>query len=238
MTHAFILFHVVCATLGLLSGFLSLAFRKGSGLHRAAGTIFFVSMVGMTTSAAFIATFLRPEMINVVAASLTLYLVSTGRQAGRRRDGKTGIFDTGALLFILAVATGAVIAGVLNANGFGRPTSGVPTAMFFIFAFVALLCAVTDIRMLARGELSGLRRIARHVWRMSLAMLITTFSFYPGQAKLMSKSLRATNLLFVPHVLLIGSMIFWLVRISARRGGQRNAATRQPARPFDNEVAA
>jgi uncharacterized membrane protein len=40
-----VLFHVCNAVVGLLSGFLSTLFQNGSGLHRVAGNIFFVSML-------------------------------------------------------------------------------------------------------------------------------------------------------------------------------------------------
>src|SRR6266542_2312625 len=37
--------HVFSAAVGLLAGFMAMLFRKGSGLHGAAGTIFFLSML-------------------------------------------------------------------------------------------------------------------------------------------------------------------------------------------------
>ena len=36
--------HICGAVVGLLSGFMAMTFRKGSGLHGAAGSVFFVSM--------------------------------------------------------------------------------------------------------------------------------------------------------------------------------------------------
>ena len=56
---------------------------------------------------------------------------------------------------------------------------------------------------------------------MSLALLFATASFYPGQARLFPKWLRATNLLYIPHVLLIGAMFFFLYRFSARKRVQQ-----------------
>lgn len=67
--------------------------------------------------------------------------------------------------------------------------------------------------MIVRGGITGGRRVARHLWRMGLALLIATMSLYPGQAKLFSKALRDTNLLFIPMLLLVASMIFWLFRV-------------------------
>ncbi|MCU1348122.1 MAG: hypothetical protein JWO56_1152, partial [Acidobacteria bacterium] len=95
--------HIAGATLGLLSGFLALFFRKGSGWHGAAGTVFFASMLGMTTSAVYIAAFIRPQMANVIAGSLTFYLVVTGWRTATRREGGTTRFDLAAMLFVLAV---------------------------------------------------------------------------------------------------------------------------------------
>jgi len=47
--------------------------------------------------------------------------------------------------------------------------------------------------------------------------LFASLSFYPGQSQFFSRELRDTNLLYVPHVLLFGSMIFWMYRVSVRR---------------------
>ncbi len=39
------LLHVCSATVAMLSGFMAMAFRKGSGLHGAAGSVFSVSLL-------------------------------------------------------------------------------------------------------------------------------------------------------------------------------------------------
>jgi len=224
MSQPLLYFHICAAIVGLLSGGMAMIFRKGSGRHGAAGTVFVISMLCMTTSAAFIATFMSPHMINVIAASLACYLVVTGWVAIKRKDGQTSRFDTVAMLFVLADGISAIAFGVWLVNHPGHPTFGIPRAMYFIFGSIAVLFAVSDGRMLMRGGLFGAQRIGRHLWRMCLALLIATMSFYPGQAKLFSKALRATNLLFIPHVLLIGATIFWLYRISRRKRAQRARA--------------
>lgn len=217
-----LILHISSAVIGLLAGFMAMFFRKGSGLHGAAGTVFFVSMLSMTTSAFYIAAFLRPVMINVVASSLTFYLVTTSWRAARNREGKTGLFDRAALLFGVGVGLAALRLGLEAAAMPKRSMDGVPAPVFFFFGAIALLCAVWDVRMLVRGGVTGARRIGRHLWRMSLALLIATLSFYPGQAKLFPRWLRDTNLLFIPMVLVIGSMFFWLYRVSVRKRMSRN----------------
>jgi uncharacterized damage-inducible protein DinB/uncharacterized membrane protein len=220
-----LLVHIAAAVVGLLSGFLTMAFRKGSSLHRAAGTVFFASMLIMTASAGYAAVFERPNTLNAIVAHLTFYLVATGWWAARRADGATGRFDIAALLFVAAVGVVGLISGVEAVRSPTGTKDGMPGAAYLVFGTIALLCAMTDIRMLRRGNLSGARRIARHLWRMCLALLIATASFYPGQAKLFSPESR-TGFLFVPHVLLIASMIFWMVRVRLRQRVPQRATSK------------
>lgn len=217
LLHSFLFVHICGAVVGLLSGFLAVFLRKGSGRHGAAGTVFFVSMLIMSASGAFIATFLRPLALNVVVALLTFYLVSTAWRAAKNRTGTTSSFDRGAMLFVLAVGVAGLLASL---HGFSSPKGTLVRALAppcLIFGIIALLCAKTDLRMLRAGGFTGPMRIRRHLWRMCLALLIATVSFYPGQAKLFSRALRDTNLLLLPHVLLIGAMVFWMYRIRVRR---------------------
>ena len=207
------LLHVCSATVALLSGFLAMTFRKGSGLHGAAGTVFTVSLLTASGAGAIIAAFLHANAGNVMGSTLTFYLVATAWVAIKRRDGKPGLFDRCALLFVLAIGAIGATWGFEAARSLTGSKDGYPPGMFFVFGSIALLFAVSDIRMLVRGVF-GAKRIARHLWRMCLALLFALASFYPGQAKFFSKALRATNLLYVPHVLLAGAMLLWLYRVS------------------------
>ncbi len=215
--HPLVFIHICAATVSMLAGFMAIAFRKGSGLHHAAGTVFFGSMLVMSSSAAYLGAFHKPIMINVIAALLTFYLVCTAWVAARRRDGGTGMFDRVALLFVVIVGSGAVIYGFDVAQSPRGMRNGMPAAIYFMFGTVALLFAASDIRMLKRGGVAGMQRIARHLWRMCFALLITTLSFYPGQARQFPRWLRDTNVFFVPHILLIGAMIFWMYRVRVRK---------------------
>jgi uncharacterized membrane protein len=220
--------HIACSLVGLLSGFTAMFFRKGSGLHAAAGTVFFVSMLGMSTSAVYIAAFLKPIMINVVAGSLTFYLVTTGWKAAKDRRGKTNLFDRGALVFALVLAAFSISSGFKGASATGVH-DGLATTMFFVFGTITLLLAVSDIRMLIRGGVNGSQRIKRHLWRMGLALLLTTLS---AQGRLYPKWIRGTALVYVPILLLLGSLLFWLYRLSARKRaahGRELSSTTAPA---------
>jgi len=211
-----LLVHICAATIGLLSGALAMIFRKGGGKHGAAGTLFFVSMLVMTSTGAYIAAFLRPIALNVVVALLTFYLVSTGWRTAKRKTAGTDAFDLAAMLFVLTVGIAGTTFGFEAANSASGTKDHMPAAMYFVFGTIALLCAVADLRMIVRGGVAGARRVVRHLWRMCFAMLIATMSFYPGQAKLFSKAVRDTNLLFIPLVLVLGTMLFWLYRVRSR----------------------
>lgn len=222
----FLFVHICAATIALLAGALSMTVRKGSGWHAAAGNVYFVSMLTMAACGAYIAAFLHPIMLNVVVSLLTIYLVSTSWRAARRREGTIGTFDTAAMLFALAVGLFGVISGWRTA---ARPEAAMLGRFCMFFGTVALLCAAADVRMLVRGGFTGARRIARHLWRMSFSFLIAMFSLYPGQGRLFPKSLRATNLLFVPHILIVGSIVFWMYRMSRRKRAEREE---KPAAPL------
>ncbi len=73
--------HVSTGLLALIAGALALYSRKGLALHRQSGRVFVGAMLLMTSSAAVIAAFLRPNPGNVIAGTLTAYLVLTGVMA-------------------------------------------------------------------------------------------------------------------------------------------------------------
>jgi len=209
--------HICGAVVGLLSGFMAMVFRKGSGLHGAAGNVFFVSMLSMSSAGAYMAAFIKPNNGNIMGGVLTFYLVATAWVTARRRERTVGIFDWSALLIALAIGTAGVTWGVQAAVSPSGLKDGYPPFLYFIFGSIALLFAASDVRMIVRGGVFGAQRIARHLWRMCLALLFATLSFYPSRAHLFPKWLNQTNLLYVPHVLLVGAMLFALYRVSIRK---------------------
>ena len=227
--------HICAGILGLLSGAAAISFRKGSRQHVLAGNIFVVSMMGMSTAGACLA-LMKHQMNNVFGGVLAFYLVTTAWATARRRDGKTSIFDWGALLVALAVGTAIVSYGVQAAKTPTRSIGGIPAGMFFFLGSVALLAAAGDIRMLVRGGVFGAHRIARHLWRMCFSLFIATGSFFLGQQQVFPHWLRKTNVLFIPAILPLILMIFWLVRVlftKAFKGSDslyRTRADRAPIR--------
>jgi len=217
--------HVCAGILGLLSGASAISFRKGSRRHRVAGNVFFISMLGLSVSGVYRA-FMKHQMNNVFGGVLTFYLVATAWVTARRRDGETSLFDWGALLVAFAVGVVIVTYGFEAAK---RPThsiGGVPAGMFFFLGSVALLSAAGDVRMLVRGGLFGVHRIARHLWRMCFGLFIASGSLFLGQQQVFPALLRKTNVLFIPAILPLILMIFWLVRIRFTNAYKRKSMPR------------
>src|SRR5215510_7619607 len=104
MRSAILVIHICAGNVGLLSGAAALSFRKGSQRHRLAGNLFFISMLTLASTAAYLG--------NVFGGVITFYLVTTGWLTARRREGETTIFDWGALLVALAVGVIIVTHGL------------------------------------------------------------------------------------------------------------------------------
>jgi hypothetical protein len=204
--------HISAGVVGILSGGAAMSFRKGSPRHALAGKIFVMAMLTMSSSGVYLA-FMKHQMGNVLGGTFAFYLVTTAWLTARRVDGETSIFDWGMLLIPLLVGIGLWISGLQAVHRQARSTDGVPVGMHFFMGSVMLLAAAGDIRMLARGGVFGAKRIVRHLWRMCFGLFIAIGSFFLGQQQVFPAWLRKTNVLFVPALLPLGLLIFWLFRV-------------------------
>ncbi len=134
MGYSLLLFlHICGAGIGLLSGTAALIFRKGFRLHRAAGNVFFVSMLIMSASGAGIAAFIKPNMGNVFGGVVTFYLVATGWLTVLRKEGETGLVEFGLLLVALAAGGGGLLYGWDAAHSATGLKEGYPPAPYLVF---------------------------------------------------------------------------------------------------------
>jgi hypothetical protein len=215
---ALLILHISGATLGLLSGTVALSVRKGGRLHRLAGNVFFVSMLTMTAIGAAVAPFLpQPQRGSSIGGIITFYLVATAWATVRRKEGTVGRFEIGAMFVALGAAIADVTLGMQAAGSATGMLEGAPAPAYFVFATIAALAAALDLKMILRGGVYGAQRIARHVWRMCVALLIAAFSFFLGQQQVFPEFLQGSPVLFVPEVVVLGLMIFWLWRVLLTR---------------------
>jgi|ERR1044071_1933926 uncharacterized membrane protein len=211
------LIHVCSAVIGIIAGYVSVVLRKGSSMHRIAGNIFTVSMLCMGSTGAYMAVFLKPNVGNFAGGMMMVYLVSTGWMAGRRREARVNAFDVGAFALAIAIGAGYLNWGIQAKLSPKGSYDGYPATMFFIFGSLTLLFAASDVRMLLRRGVSGASRLGRHLWRMSFTLLFATLSAYPGNKTRLFSQVPQTGLLYLPHILLAVSTVYWLIRIRVRR---------------------
>ena len=208
--------HIIAGLMALASGAVALYAAKGSPLHRKSGTLFTVSMLLMTLSAAIISIFLRIDHINGVAALFTAYLVCTAWLVTQRK-----VLESRAILtaFALCIAMLGVYALKLwfafDADPKTLMTKNGPSQALLVFGALSFLCAALDVRMLWAGQIAGAHRLVRHLWRMSFAMLIATASLFTGQMQVFPRWVRKSSILglpvlAIPVLLVLVIMLYWL----------------------------
>lgn len=237
---ALLFLHIAGGAVGLLSGAAALIARKGSKAHSIAGLTFVVSMTIMASIGAVVSPFLPiPQRANVVAGLLTLYLVISAWQAVREKQVIPGRLDIAGLIVALStVATGVLWAVQASYSPTGT-LDGSPPQAFYVFIIIGTFAAIGDVRLLVSGRLSGTSRLSRHLWRMCVALLIASGSFFLGQQRVMPAWMRGSPWLFVPVFAPFVVMLYWLVRMRLvrwKRGATSHASTGSIAASAESRV--
>jgi hypothetical protein len=207
--------HICAGVIAFPSGVAALFLRKGSRTHRLSGDAFAVSMLVMTGAGAYIATFIKPLSINVIAGTLTFYLVATSWLTVLRKGALVGRAEYAfAVMSALVVAFCALMAWKASHSATGD-ADGAPMAAYIVFGTVALLAVIGDISVFARRGVSGTQRLARHLWRMCISLCLATVSLFLGTPNrvLVPQFIRETSLRFIPVLLVVATTLFWVVRV-------------------------
>lgn len=212
--------HIIAGGVGILSGFVALYAMKGAQLHRKSGTVFVYAMIAMALLGATIAVVRNKAPAgNVPVAFLTMYLVVTALTTVRPRAVESRRLDFGLMLLATAITLAFfTIGSIAIANP--AAVQRFPAAPFFVFGTIALLASIGDIRLIRSGGAQAIRgapRLARHLWRMCTALLIATFSFFLGQAKVFPKPIRIYPLLAIPPLIVLSALLYWLWRVRIRQ---------------------
>lgn len=209
--------HILAGGVGLVVGYTALFARKGGTVHRRSGRVFVYAMLAMTLLGAILAPGTGVwVVINVAAALTAAYLVVTSLVTVRRPAGWPAWLDRALLGVALVVALAMLSLGGVAVAGGGQ-WRGIPAFPFFLFGVITALAAAGDARVLRAGPLAGPPRLARHLWRMSMALYIAAMSFFIGQADEFPAWLRIYPLLAVPVLAVLVTMGYWLWRVRGRR---------------------
>lgn len=200
--------HIAGGSVAIVSGTAALALRKGGRLHRLAGSIFLVSMLVMASIGATVAPFLlteqgNPKLFDSAAGFFTFYLVITSWLTVRRKAGTIGRSEVAAFAFAAFLAVAIVLIGA------GRDD---PTGYYALGGLIALAAAL-DLKVILNRGIAGGPRLARHLWRMCLALFVAVGSFFLGQQRVMPEVMQGSPWLFVPPLAVLATMLLWLLKL-------------------------
>jgi uncharacterized membrane protein len=206
--------HVASGGIALFAGYIALASAKGSPRHRWVGRVFVFAMVAMGLTGALIAA-VTAVRTSVVMGIFAAYLTFTGFSAVARAGENRRLGFAGAV-----VAAGLAAALVdLGRQALASPSGVIedlPAPMAFLFASVAALASVSDVRWSLRADRPGRGRLVRHLWRMCFALFIAAASFFLGQTDEIPRALRAPVLLAPPVIAPLLVMFLWAWRTRRR----------------------
>lgn len=205
--------HIAGGSVAIVSGTVALAVRKGGRLHLLAGNAFFASMLVMASIGALVAPFLltaqgNPKLFDSAAGFFTCYLVVTSWLTVRRKAGTIGRAEIAAFLFALLLAAALVLLGTRTAGS---------AAGYYALAGIVALAAALDLKVIRDRGISGGPRIARHLWRMCLALFVAVGSFFLGQQRVMPEFVQGSLWLSVPPLAVLATMVFWLLKLRLAR---------------------
>jgi uncharacterized membrane protein len=201
--------HIAGGSVAIVSGTVALALRKGGRPHVLAGKIFVVSMLVMASIGAFVAPFLltaqgNPKLSDSIVGFFTCYLVVTSWLTVRRKAGTVGRAEVAAFAFASLLAAATIL--------LGTRTAGNPAGYYAMGSIIALVAAL-DLKVILAGGIAGRPRIARHLWRMCLALFVAVGSFFLGQQRVMPEVMQGSPWLFLPPLAVLAMMLFWLLKL-------------------------
>lgn len=222
--------HIGGGTIGLFSGAIAAFARKGGKLHRNAGKIFTAAMLVMAVFAVYLAVVIPGQIPNVFGGTFAGYLVATAWLTVWRRPGTTGSAEKLALAVVLALL---LFFGVLTfylATGLplpfksATPIKGPVLVAMYSFTVVIAIAAIADVKVILSGGISGAARIARHLWRMCVALTLAAGSaFTNGLPRLLPGHVHVGLIFFLPQFVPLALLIYWMARVRFTGWFRRNA---------------
>jgi hypothetical protein len=212
--------HIGGGTVGLFAGTIAGFTRKGGKLHRRAGTIFTVSMLVMAAFAVYLAVVIPGQIPNLFGGTFAGYLVTTAWLAVWRKQGTTGLPEKIAfavvlvLLLFFGYLSFDLVTGLPLPFKSATPIKGPVLIAMYSITFVLAIAALSDLKVMLAGGISGAPRIARHLWRMCLGLMLATGSaFTNGLPRLLPGPMHVTTIYFLPQLVPLGLLIFWMIRL-------------------------
>jgi hypothetical protein len=176
-------------------------------------------MLVMAVFAFFLAVVL-PDQVNLFISAFALYLVTTAWMTVWRAEGRIGLGEKLALIVAVMLLAPFAILSLQLALGapplFKSTVALEGPVLVAIYGFTAVLgiAAISDAKVVLAGGISGPPRIARHLWRMCLGLMLAAGSaFTNGLPRLLPGPHHVPPAFFLPQFLPLGLLIFWMIRV-------------------------
>jgi hypothetical protein len=203
--------HTPTGTLVLVTAVVAMLAKKGSVLHRKAGSWFTVSMMIMLISG-IAAAYLKDSIIDMMLGAFVMYTVFTAWLAVRHKKNETGLLEVIALIWVVGLA--------ITAFSISISWRGVESSLaYLIWGGLAILCAFGDIRNLYLSGLSGTQRIIRHVWRIGFSLVWAALAFTDKIVKMLGANLKTMQeeqlllIVAVPTMVILITILYWIAKI-------------------------
>ena len=208
--------HFAAGLVSIVAGAIALLVAKGGRLHKQSGLVFTWAMIVLGLTAAGIGTYEKVPS-QIFAGLLAAYLVFSGMTTVKPLPGIGQGVNVALMVLAFAYAAANLYAGVTEwldptVEVVGRPRVVPP----LVIGTVILFAAIGDLRAIRAGGLRGLRRLARHLWRMCFGLFIATGSFFLGQMKFIPEPVRIVPLLLVLGFAPILFLFYWMWRVRVR----------------------
>ena len=203
--------HAPAGTLALVTAVVAMCAKKGSALHRKAGSCFTASMMVMLVSG-IAAAYLKNSIGDMMLGAIVMYTVFTAWLTVHHKKNEIGLLEITALIWVVGFAITAF------AMSMGWREEVAPFA-YLIWGGLAILFALGDIRNLYHLGLSGTQRIIRHVSRIGFSLVWATLAFTDKIVKMMGanvKSMQGEQLLLIvgiPTMLILITILYWITKI-------------------------
>jgi hypothetical protein len=132
---------------------------------------------------------------SALAGTLALYLTVTAWMTVRSNY-TVGYFEFVSLLVALCLVASGVDIGLTSADN--------ESLVGYVLAGVAAIAAGGDLRLLIQKQVQGRQRVARHLWRLSSALLIATATVAASGSSI---------LLFIAELAVLMALILWIIHL-------------------------
>ncbi len=203
--------HTPTGTLVLVTAVVAMFARKGSALHRKAGSWFTVSMMIMLISG-IAAAYLKDSIIDMMLGAFVMYTAFTAWLAVYHQKNETGLLEVIALIWVVGFAITAFSISI-SWRGVESPLA------YLICGFFAILCPFGDISNLYMPWLSGTQRIIRHVWRIGFSLAWAALAFTDKIVKMLGANLKTMQeeqlflIVSIPTMVILIIILYWIAKI-------------------------